>query len=567
MDRLKQLLGRIDRRGYKAYKQIQGEYGFPGFRLRIDHVQGDPFADPSRCRLFVAAETISLVPGLYSSQVRRIALEDYLGRCFASAIKRHVKGNRGAGKSGVIAIVAYGQQVLRRSAVLVHDGAVEVRFRVGLPADGRSINARQAEVMLCQELVNVVQDGLLSLHEHSATMQRHVDSVEDQYYLRSQLDARGLVAFIADDSVLPRVSGVDDRPLPEAVPFRAPDSMAVELQCKHGDTVRGLGIARGVTLIVGGGYHGKSTLLHAIERGVYDHIPGDGRERVVTEPTAFKIRAEDGRAITGVDISPFINNLPQGKDTRCFSSQNASGSTSQAANIIEALAAGAHTLLIDEDTSATNFMIRDRRMQALVAKDKEPITPLVQRIEELSNKYSISVVLVMGGSGDYFGVADAVIMMDNYLPVDVTAEAKALAQTVPREEVGAMRIQSHSRVPQVECLSPELRPGKEKIQAFETRALRYGREEVDLGRVEQLVDSAQLRAIGYLIRHFVRHAAPQQLDLVEGLSKALAEVEAEGFDRITPYPVGGLALPRLLELVSVVNRMRGLILGGPGRGP
>ena len=562
MDRLKQLLGRIDRRGYKAYKQLQGDYQFPGFRLRIDHVQGDPFADPSRCRLFIEAQTLALAPGLYANRIRRVALEDFLGRRFAAAIKRHVKGDRGAGKSGVIAIVAYGQQVLPRNAVLVKDGTLEVRFRVGLPADGRSVNARQAKVMLCDELVKVVQQGLLPLHEHSAAMQQHVDSVEDQHYLRSQLDTKGLVAFIADDAILPRVSGVDDRPLAEAVPFRAPDAMAVELKRKHGDPVRGLGITRGITLIVGGGYHGKSTLLHAIERGVYDHIPGDGRECVVTEPSAFKIRAEDGRAITGVDISPFINNLPQGKNTRRFFSQNASGSTSQAANIIEALAAGAHTLLIDEDTSATNFMIRDARMQALVAKDKEPITPLVQRIEDLSQQYGISVVLVMGGSGDYFGMADAVIMMDNYFPRDVSAEARALAQSPPREEVEPMRIQPHRRVPQAECLSPELRPGKEKIQAFETRVLRYGSQEIDLTRVEQLVDTAQLSAIGYLMRYFAHHYVPLQMDLVEGLGMTMAEVEAEGFDRITPYPVGILALPRLLELVAVVNRMRGLVLTG-----
>ena len=558
MDRLERLLDQIDRRGYKAYKQIEGDYQFPGFLLRIEHVQGDPFADPSRCRIFIKATTIALAEGLYSNAIRRIALEDFLGRCFAAAIKQYVKGSRGAGKSGEIAIAAYGQQVLQRNTVLVRDGGVELRFRLGLPADGRSVNARQAKAMLFDELPRLVQAGLLS--GDAAAVQGHVDSIEDQDYLRQQLESRGLLAFVADSAVLPRVSGIDDRPLSDAVVFRTPDSLAVELNRLHGEPLRGLGIAKGVTLIVGGGYHGKSTLLHAIERGVYDHIPGDGRERVVTDASAFKIRAEDGRAITGVDISPFINNLPQGKDTRQFSTQNASGSTSQAANIIEALAAGAKTLLIDEDTSATNFMIRDQRMQTLVAKEKEPITPLVQRIQGLSDDYGISVVLVMGGSGDFFEVADRVIMMDNYIPKDVSAEAKALAKTAPKQESGILEISVHNRVPKPQCLSPYDFQGREKIQAFETRALRYGQQEVDLTRVEQLVDSAQLRAIAYLIRYYSERYAPMQMDLVEGLRKALADVTSDELDLITPYIIGSLAMPRLQELVALVNRMRGLEL-------
>ncbi len=562
MDKLKHLLEQIDHHGYKAYKQLQGEYYFPDFLLRIDHVQGDPFADPSRCRVFIKKAIINLNKELYGNRIRRITLEDYLGRRIEAAIKQHVQGSRGAGKSGEMFIVRYGQQVLERNSVLVRNGDVEVRLQIGLPVDGRSVNGRQAKVMLFEELVNVVQSGLLLVQDEPDIVQRHVDSVEDQHHLREQLQAKELVAFIADSSMLPRVSGVDDRPLEEAVRFCAPNSLAVELDRLHGRPLRGLGVSKGITLIVGGGYHGKSTLLHAIERGVYNHIPGDGRECVVTDPSAFKIRAEDGRAITGIDISPFINNLPQGKDTRQFSTQNASGSTSQAANIIEALASGVQTLLIDEDTSATNFMIRDQRMQALVAKDKEPITPLVQRIQDLYQNEDVSVVLVMGGSGDYFDVADTVIMMDNYAPRDVTDEAKALAQGSAPREAGSLVIHAHLRIPQLECLNPKLREGKEKIQAFEMRALRYGRQEIDLSRVEQLVDSAQLRAIGFLIRHYAKQSSRQHKDLVSGLSDALEEVESHGLDQITPYIIGTLAIPRFQELVAVVNRMRGLELIG-----
>jgi predicted ABC-class ATPase len=561
MERLQTVLTRIDGQGYKAYKQLQGEYQFPKFRLRIDHVQGDPFAEPSRCRILVDRQTAAIPEQLYRNQTRRTALEDYLGRRFSHALLRQVKGARGSGRSGEISMAPYGQQVLRRNSVLLQDGAAELRFQIALPAAGRSITATQARQMLFQELPLAVTEGILSINDHISAATEHVDSVEDQQHLRNQLKDHGLVAFIGDGSSLPRISGVDDHPLPAAVSFVAPDSMALELERIHQGPIRGMGIPQGVTLIVGGGFHGKSTLLHAIEYGVYDHIKSDGRELVVTEPSACKIRAEDGRAITGVDISPFINNLPQGKDTKRFSSQNASGSTSQAANIMEALAAGAHTLLIDEDTSASNFMIRDARMQALVAKDKEPITPLVQRIRQLYCDSAISVILVMGGSGDFFGCADHVIMLDNYVAKDVTAKAKALVDSTENPEPGMAPFhQAQPRTPQKGCLNPKNQMDKVKIRAFAVRALLYGSEEIDLTRVEQLADRGQLQAIGYLMQHYYERLPEATGDMAHALDEILELVEAEGLDGITPYIMGTLAMPRLYELAATINRMRNLKL-------
>eukprot|EP00438_Fugacium_kawagutii_P004327 Skav220059 [mRNA] locus=scaffold1709:61262:63212:- [translate_table: standard] len=213
--------------------------------------------------------------------------------------------------------------------------------------------------------------------------------------------------------------------------------MEVSITLPHAGTVTGMGITRGVSVIVGGGFHGKSTLLHALQLGIYNKVPGDGREHVVCEPSAVKIRAEDGRSVKCTDISPFINNLPFGKlavmgtmalwkATTEFSTGDASGSTSQAANIIEALEVGAMSLLVDEaprrqtdDTCATNFMIRDEKMKALVAPDKEPITAFVRKVRPLFEELGVSTILVVGGSGDFFTVADAVIMMDEWLGYNV----------------------------------------------------------------------------------------------------------------------------------------------------
>lgn len=564
MDKLRQLISAIDHRGYKTYKKLLGDYQFADFLLRIDHVQGDPFATPSRCRIFIKAAQTNIPDSLFSTRSRKIALEDFIGRSFSSAIQREVRGGRGDGKSGEMLIASYGQEVLERNAVLIHDGNIELRMQIGLPADRRAVNAQQAIIMLFDELPAVVTTGLEPLKTNLIKVQQHVDSVEDQQTLRQQLSEQHLVAFIANGSLLPRRSGIDDRPLPEAVSFQAPESLAVKLEQTHGSVICGLGIPVGVTLIVGGGFHGKSTLLHALERGVYDHIPGDGREKIVTLPCAVKIRAEDRRVITEVDISPFISKLPQGKDTRHFSTQDASGSTSQATNIMEALSAGSKMLLIDEDTSASNFMIRDERMQALVSKEKEPITPLVHRIHDLQQDNGVSVTLVMGGSGDFFGVADTVIMMDNYMAKDVTGQAKALAHNIIPEGADFPAIKAKNlRLPQAQCLNPAYHGDREKIQAIEKRILRYGQTNIDVSQVEQLIDNAQLTAIGYLIRYYYQQIIQNDsgsLDMAIGLHEVLNKVELQGLDCLTPYITGTLAMPRIHELVATVNRMRNLVL-------
>ncbi len=561
---LKHALENIDHGAYKSYKQIKAEYAFSDFLLRIDHVQGDPYADPSRCRIIIKAAQAQIPSHLYASRQSTVALEDYLGRSFSRAIKQVVQGERGDGLSGVMSIASYGQQVLERNTVLVRQGDVELRIRIALPATKRRVDAKQAAIMLFQELPELVALGLLPIKQDLSAIQHHIDTVLEQQALRAQLSARQLVAFIADGSLLPRRSGVDDRPLSPAVAVVAPDSLAVELQRPGGGVIRGLGIAAGVNLIVGGGFHGKSTLLQAIERGVYDHIPGDGREQVVCLSSAVKIRAEDRRAISQVDISPFIDRLPQGKDTRQFSTQDASGSTSQAANIMEALAANSKLLLIDEDTSATNFMIRDQRMQALVNREKEPITPLLHRIDDLKQQNKVALIMVMGGSGDFFSVADSVIMLDNYQVKDVTEQARELAAKISYDKLDLPAIQSgHKRLLQADCLSPVYQGWRERIQPLETRYLRYGRNEVDVSQLEQLVDTAQLKAIGYMLRYYYRQLSLEGIepvDLVSAMQQVLVEVDSQGLDCLTPYIDGSLAMPRLHELLATINRLRTLQL-------
>ena len=525
LDDLKKILARIDGRGYKAYKDLQGAYAFPRFTLFIDHVQGDPFASPSKIRVRVPAIVAELPPDLFSSRIRRVALQDFLIREVHHAIHKICQGNRGIGKSGLVAIDAGGQEVLERTAMVVTSQWIEARLSLGLPAQGRTVLGRQAEAMFCNEVPEIAERALKWRSVDQERARAFVDCVGNQESIRGQLDALGLVAFIADGAILPRSSGASDRPLPRerAHAFRTPASLRVSIPILHPvsqdgrltHSLTGCGIPQGVTLIVGGGYHGKSTVLRALERGVYPHVPDDGREYVVTTERAVKIRAEDGRSIEQVDISGFIDNLPYGQETGQFSTDNASGSTSQAASILEAVEVGATTLLLDEDTSATNFMVRDARMQALVHRQHEPITPFVDRVRELYERYGVSTVLVMGGCGDYFDVADTVVAMQDYQPFDVTEDAQRIARefrTQREIETTSSLSEVTSRIPVRESLDPSRGKREVKIEARSVDAIAFGHEVIDLSGVEQLVDAGQTRAIGYAL-----HLASRRLMEGEGI--------------------------------------------------
>lgn len=561
-EELRRILAEIDGRGYKAYKALEGRYDFGAFILSLDHVQGDPYAAPSRVRIMAAQKQAGIPGELFSVRPRRIALEDFLARAFDHAVRRIAKGSRGIGKSGFIGIDSGQQEVLERTSMFVTEEEVEARFVMGLPARGRAILGREAMEMFLKEVPEIAAQSLFYQNLDHAALRMHVDTVEDQEFIRGELDGRGLAAFVADGSVLPRRSGIDDRPLTEgAIPFVSPASLRTSFSPPNMGPVSGMGIPRGITLIVGGGFHGKSTLLNALKSSVFPHIPGDGRECTVTDPSAVKIRAEDGRSVSGVDISPFIRNLPFGKDTQFFSSPNASGSTSQAANIMEALEAGCRLLLIDEDTSATNFMIRDTRMQALVAEEKEPITPFVDKVRQLLSEYGVSTVLVMGGSGDYLEVADRVILMQDYLPGEVTREARAVVSSHPthrKHQGGACFGKIRHRFPLPSGFDPSLGKREVKIHVRGRQEILFGRETIELGAVEQIADPSQARAIGEMIHYYACTCAEQGLSLKEGVQKVIRDAEDQGLDILSPYPLGDYAMPRTYELAAAINRMRSL---------
>ncbi len=559
---LQHILLKINGRGYKAYKELEGRYDFDDFVLIIDHVQSDPFAAPSRIRVLIKQSKAGFPANTFNNKSREIGLRDFLTRRFYALAKKIAKGNRGTGKSGLIFIDTPGQEVLERTSVLVDHEHVEARFYVGLPARGRSVLSRVAESMLLHEVPDIIRSSLFYKKLDMKRLYAHIETVEDADFIREQLADYGLVSFIADNSVLPRSSGIDSRPLSKGniVPFKSPASMKISFNLPNYGLIEGMGIKAGITLIVGGGYHGKSTLLDAVKLGIYNHVPGDGREFVITLVDAVMIRAEDGRRVEGVDISPFINNLPYGQNTGLFCTENASGSTSQSANIIEALECGASVVLIDEDRSATNFMIRDHRMQELISKDLEPITPFIDKVRQLYQDNGVSTILVIGGSGDYFDVADHVVSMKEYLPEDRTSDAKAIAETYAtqrKREGGEVFGFMKNRVPLSGSFDPSRGKRDVKISLKGLLSIIFGTHEIDLGAVEQLVDVSQTKALGDAIHYATRYMNNERT-LKEVIELVMVDIHTSGLDVLNKQRFGDYAVFRKYELAAAINRLRTL---------
>lgn len=576
-EELRQQLRSINRKSYPAYKGLKGLYHFGNYILSIDHVQGDPFASPSHVSIQISHRDAGFPIEYYKDTLTRTTLCDYLTRQFEKQVSQYSFRAKGSGKSGLLTVSHCGQEIFSRTACEITEKGITARFFVGFPANGRTINATELEKILFDFLPVCIQKSFFYSSFDAKELQNYIELAEDQEFIRQTLPAKNLCAFIADGSILPRESGISSRPMKASVPFTSPDSLRISINLPHKGKITGMGIPKGITLIVGGGYHGKSTLLNALELGVYNHIPGDGREYVITDATAVKLRSEDGRFIKDVDISMFINDLPNKKDTRCFSTLDASGSTSQAAGIVESMEAGSHLFLLDEDTSATNFMVRDAFMQQVIQREKEPITPFLERAEDLYKKAGISTILVAGSSGAFFHIADTIIQMDNYVPKDITASVKKLCSQYPLPAVSVTNFQlphSHRIMSRPAESSKRLihnsrgnhsdsgaaKPERLKTRISGTDGFSLGRQEIDLRYTEQLIDAEQTAALGLLLKYAVEHLADGRRTLPEIVQFLWKNLSLHGLSFFTENQKisCGYATPRIQEIYACLNRYRGL---------
>ncbi len=557
-----QQISSINGKGYKAYKNLQGKsFRFDRFQLIFEHVQGDPFAAPSRLSIEVELPSAGFSSSHYNTSLRKLALEDHLLRQVNRRVQQCQGKIKGSGRSGEIAVQSPGQKIIRRSGIQIRKEALILTLFAGLPGDGRSVLSGECVKLFSDILPPVWEESLLAESLDMNQVQKALDTLEDYSTLSQLLTQNRWTSFVADGSLLPRASGVSDLPLAhEAVVFHAPEALSAEVDLPHSGKIRGMPIPEGITLIVGGGFHGKSTLLKAVQDAVYPHIDGDGRERIATQPTAVKIRAEDGRSVQPINVSGFMDNLPGVSSTENFSTLSASGSTSQAVNILEAIEAGSCLLLMDEDTCATNFMIRDARMQALIASNQEPITPLVDRIQELHKDFGVSTLLVMGGSGDYFDSADQVIAMDSFQPQLVTARAKQIVLENP----GSRKTEAQSPLPKVQMRNRSLsaldfsrgnRPCV--IQTQGLVSLIAGRTEIDVRYLEQIIETGQLELCGWILKQLKsKQETDSNVSNYEAIKRILSDIESGELESVAPFNNGLLALPRFQDVMAVLNRLR-----------
>lgn len=380
-----------------------------------------------------------------------------------------------------------------------------------------------------------------------------------QTEIRDWLKNSNYCAFIANDSILPRDSQTGG-PIQNAIPFKAPEGEEIDV-CG----IKGLGIKKGVTVITGGGYSGKSTILNTISAGIYNHVLGDGRELCITDHSAMTISAEDGRCIKNIDISAFIKWVPGGNPSN-FSTEHASGSTSQAANILEAVDTGSKLLLIDEDQSATNFMIRDEMMKELICR--EPITPFTERVNELFSSCGVSTILVIGGSGEYLSVADNIYLMDEYLIYNVTKKAKKIN---PKKNIDVTKVMSWNQPRKLLVNGFTSYPegkSQEKLAVNDVGYIYIGDEKIDTKGIHDILCTEQRTAMGFMLRMlenkynnpYDKYPADKTLNLTELVEELYTMIEENGLDSIYYGNFNecerNLALPRKCDFLALIYRLR-----------
>jgi predicted ABC-class ATPase len=567
MKALYQKIRSLDGKPYGTYKNLATrEWDFGDFVLEFIHVQGDPYAPASRVLLRAKLATLGYAPEWGSDFEHRLALSDFLYRRLGRMVQE-----RYPGKDAAVVFDTAGPEMLVRNSLWIDNGEIRACLQVRLPGEGRKIQAELAAEILTMVMPDLVAAGLYYTQGDEPAMQRHYRVLAERREILAQLDGRGLCAFVPDGAVLPRASGLSEMPLEGAVPFAAPAELAVTLNA-CGREIRGMGIPKGITVITGGAFHGKSTLLQALVRAVYPHVPGDGREGIVVDATALRVGVEDGRSVRGTDLSMFVRDLPGGISTKDFSTLSASGSTSEAANLLEAMEAGARTFLIDEDSSAVNFLIRDVRVRKLLGDEREPLIPLTDRIRGLASA-GMNFILVAGACGDYLDLADNIIVMANY-----RAEC-ARASVIANREGDEAPIGSTSEQPIVNArpfaaymqpLQKHVRPSSAverqvKVKLAGDSLLQIGFLVADTSRLVTLVDKQQRLGAGFMLLNMLQNAASNTAegsapasDSVAGVAQKLCDVVCNvGFRNLPQGMSREMSLPRAVDIACVAFRLNG----------
>ena len=559
MKALYQKIRTLNGKNYGLYKSLADKpWDFGDFVLEFIHVQGDPYAPPSRVLLRSKLATLGYAPEWGSGFERRLALSDFLLRRLSGLVQEKYSG-----KDAAVVFDSAGPEMLVRNSLWIDNGELRACLQVRLPGEGRKIQAEAAAEILTMVMPDLVSAGLYYNKADEPAMQEHYRVLAERKEILEQLDGHGLCAFVPDGAVLPRASGLSEMPLENAVPFNAPDGLAVTLNA-CGREIRGMGIPKGITVITGGAFHGKSTLLQALTRAVYPHVPGDGREGVVVDATALRVGVEDGRSVRGTDLSMF---LPGGISTKDFNTLSASGSTSEAANLLEAMEAGAKTFFIDEDSSAVNFLIRDVRVRKLLGDEREPLIPLTDRIRGLASA-GMNFILVAGACGDYLDIADNIIVMANYKAECARASASANRETGEGADASAEtgKINARPFAAYMQPLQKHVRPASAverqvKVKLAGYTLLQIGFLVADTSRLVTLVDKQQRLGAGFMLLNMLQNAASNTegdspADSIAATAQKLCDTICNvGFRNLPQGMSREMSLPRAVDIACVAFRL------------
>ena len=583
MKALYQKIRSLQGKNYGLYKSLADRsWDFGDFVLEFLHVQGDPYAPASRVMIKSSLQMLGFSSEWGSSYERRLALSDFLYRKLSALVREKYPD-----KDAAVVFDTAGPEMLVRNALWVDNGELRACLQVRLPGDGRKIQAEAAAEILTMVLPDLVSAALYNSGESKPEgveleLLEHYRVLAERKAILEELEKRNLVAFVPNGAVLPRASGLSELPMEGAVPFTAPVEMEVTLNA-NGREIRGMGIPKGITVISGGAFHGKSTLLQALTKAVYPHIPGDGREGIVISESAVRVGVEDGRSVRGTDLSQFVRDLPGGISTKNFTTACASGSTSEAANLMEAMEAGSDVFLIDEDSSAVNFLIRDVRVRKLLGDDREPLIPLTDRIREIKNR---SFILVAGACGDFLDLADNIIVMASYKAECARINGKNVATGLNAVSVGDAVVAAAKIVPNlpafvepqcrdfaeyVKPLLPSLRPASAverqvKVKISGDTLLQIGFLVSDTSKAGALVDKQQRFGAGFMLLNLCQNAASnndsangelqKSATIMERINALCEKIKNVGFRNLPQGLSREMSLPRPIDIACVLYRLR-----------
>ena len=554
------LLAEIDGKPFAEYERLLGDFDFARYVIKCSKIEITRDAENPVFNIRVP-QSIAELPGhLYDSPVRRTALEDYLVRNLCAVTERIARFNESGWARRNILIAEPGQKILPRTAVIVTKEYIDARIRIALPykvyATGeRLVDAEMARKVFFEDLPEVVSSSIFCCNLDLDEAEEFVNGMEDADRVRQTLSTLGLVSFVGEGSLLAREPNSDLPDYERIAPFEVSESAQTEIEVPNSGKIIGLGIPVGLTVVLGDAANGRKDFMSAIAAGVFNHIPGDGREAVVTVSDAVQIEVDRGRSVQEVNITPFLSEAEDGNPAS-YSTRSADSFISQAAGTIEALEVGARVLIFDENTSASAFLTTDARVAALLGST--PRASLAQRARQIVDELGIS--LVIGGENlvaEYIPLADTVLKVEDFQVTNITEEAKALNLALPPEaaavNLGPMLGRSRWIMPS----SIDAAVGNKDvvIEAVDLKAIQFGRSVIELDSVPQIADESQTLTLGLLLYYAKLRYMQEGYPLREMLDMIDRDLSSEGLGTISRDLRGDLARPRRYELAAALNRL------------